>query len=80
MLVAMRDQQRLQLRFGPYRTAKFKYGSKVMDAIRGEVEIVGVRDVRIPWAVGKRGLSRALTLYGALARAVQHEASVAIQH
>jgi len=33
MLVAMLDRQRFKLRFGPYRTPKFKYGARVVDAI-----------------------------------------------
>ncbi|HWB10517.1 MAG TPA: hypothetical protein VG826_14910 [Pirellulales bacterium] len=76
----MLDQQRLKLRFGPYRTPKFKYGARVMDEIRGEVEIVALHDGPIPWPVGKRGRVRALILCGDLARAVRHEANIVVQH
>jgi hypothetical protein len=76
----MLDSQRFKLRFGPYRTPRFKYGAKVMDEIRGQVVIVGVHDGPIPWPIGKRGRSRALILYGELAKAVRQEANIAIQH
>ncbi|HWB14725.1 MAG TPA: hypothetical protein VG826_36215 [Pirellulales bacterium] len=76
----MLDQQRFKLRFGPYRTPKFKYGARVMDEIRGEVEIVGLHDGPIPWPVGKRGHVRALILYGDLVKAVRHEANIVVQH
>ncbi|HWB12682.1 MAG TPA: hypothetical protein VG826_25880 [Pirellulales bacterium] len=76
----MLDRQRLKLRFGPYRTPKFKYGARVMDEIRGEVEIVGLHDGPIPWPVGKCGHIRAIVLYGDLARAVRQEANIVVQH
>jgi hypothetical protein len=72
----MLARQRVQLRFGPYRSPKFKYGATVVDRIRGEVTIVGLRDAKIPWPIGKRGRSRGLILYGDLAKAVGCEASV----
>ena len=76
----MLARQRLKLRFGPYRTPKFKYGAKVMDERRGKVVIVGLHDGPIPWPIGKRGHSCAIILYGALAKAVRREAGVAVQH
>jgi hypothetical protein len=33
----MNDEQRLQLRFGPYKTPKFEYGDVVQCAVRGDV-------------------------------------------
>lgn len=76
----MLDRQRFKLRFGPYRTPTFKYGAKVMDEIRGEVEIVGLHDGPIAWPIGKVGRSRALILYGDLAKAVRQEANIVVQH
>jgi transposase-like protein len=71
---------RFKLHFGPYRTPKFKLGQRVIDIVRGEVEIVGIRDAKIPWPVGKRGRFRALILYADLAKAVRNESVVAICH
>jgi len=44
---------RHQLRFGPYRTPRFKYGARVECEVRGEVTIIGLSDGPIPWLVGK---------------------------
>ena len=40
----MNDEQRLQLRFGPYQTPKFKYGDIAQCEVRGDVTIVGMTD------------------------------------
>jgi hypothetical protein len=80
MLGAMLARTRFKLHFGPYRTPKFKLGQRVVDAARGEVEIVGIRDARIPWPIGKQGRFRALILYADLAKAVRNESVVAICH
>jgi len=40
---------RFVLLFGPYSTPQFRYGGIVQDEVRGEVEIVGLSDGRIPW-------------------------------
>jgi hypothetical protein len=75
---------RQQLLFGPYRTLRFRYGSVVMCELRGEVELVGLREAPIPWPVGRRvgthGSSRGLVLYGALARALRQESSLAVAY
>ena len=76
----MLDRQRFRLRFGPYGTPRFRYGAKVIDEIRGEVEIVGLHRGRIVWPIGKRGRHNALVLYDDLARAVRQEANIVIQH
>ena len=76
----MLQRQRLKLRFGPYKTPRFKYGRKVVDAIRGEVKVVGLHDALIPWPIGKRRRSRAIILCGDLAEAVRKEASIVVQH
>jgi hypothetical protein len=73
----MHTPENCRLLFGPYRTPVFKYGDVVICDVRGEVEIVGGR---IPWPVGKRGSAKALVLCGALARAVQLEAAVAVAY
>src|SRR5687767_14165610 len=75
----MRPSDRFKLH-GTYRTPRFRYGAKVACAVRGEVEIVGLSNARIPWPIGKRAQGRSLVLYGALARAVRHESNLAVCH
>jgi hypothetical protein len=75
---------RQQLLFGPYKTPRFRYGSVVMCELRGVVKLAGLREVPIPWPVGRRvgarGSSRGLVLCGVLARAVRQEASLAVAY
>jgi hypothetical protein len=75
----MDDAERFRLRFGPYRTPRFKYGAQVKDARRGTVKIVGLSDAPIPWPIGagNRG-AKSLVLFGALARAVRRESNQAV--
>jgi hypothetical protein len=40
--MAICDDERFKLRYGPYKTPRFKYGKKVQDEWRGEVKIVGL--------------------------------------
>jgi hypothetical protein len=35
--MAISDDERFKLRYGPYKTPRFKYGKKVQDEWRGEV-------------------------------------------
>jgi len=51
----MRQSDRVKLFFGPYRTPRFKLGTKVDCAVRGELVIVGLSDGRIPWRLGMQG-------------------------
>jgi hypothetical protein len=60
---SMTDDQRFKLWFGPYKAPRFRYGSVVMDEVRGEVTIVDLSAGRIPWPIGKRGRSRSLIVY-----------------
>jgi hypothetical protein len=46
--MAISDDERFNLRYGPYETPRFKYGKKVQDECRGEVTIVGLSFGRIP--------------------------------
>jgi hypothetical protein len=41
--------ERFQLRYGPYKTPRFKYGKMVQDEWRGEVTIAGLSSGRIAW-------------------------------
>jgi hypothetical protein len=42
------DRDRFRLLFGSYRTPRFRYGRKVLCAVRGEVVVVGLSDGPIP--------------------------------
>ena len=75
----MDDAKRFRLRFGPYRTPRFRYGTKVEDARRGRVKIVGISDAPIPWPIGAgKGGAKSLVLFGALVRAVRRESNQAV--
>ncbi|MBW3598432.1 MAG: hypothetical protein KY475_14320 [Planctomycetes bacterium] len=80
----MDKARRVKLHFGPYKTPRFRYGSIVEDALRGEVRIVGLTDGRIPWPVGVRvdgGSAKAgIVLYRGLAKAVQKESNQAVAY
>jgi len=76
----MHPQTRFKLHFGPYRAPKFRYGAKVFDEVRGEVEIVGLTDGRIPWPIGKKERSKSLVVYKGLAKAVRRESAQAVAH
>ena len=77
----MRPSDRVKLHFGPYCTPKFKLGSTVKCAIRGELVIVGVSDGRIPWPLGRQGRGmRSLVVFRGLARAVKQESHLAIAY
>jgi len=76
----MDDAKRFRLRFGRYRTPRFRYGAKVEDARRGRVKIVGITDAPIPWPIGMKRGGKSPVLYGALIRAVQRESNQAVAH
>ena len=76
----MHDAERLRLRFGPYRTPKFRYGAKAKDARCGEVKIVGLSSGRIPWPCFQNGRHRSPVLFGALAKAVRRESNQAVAY
>ena len=53
----MNDAERFRL-LGKYRTPRFRYGRKVVCAVRGELFITGMSDAPIPWPLGRRGRER----------------------
>jgi hypothetical protein len=75
----MNDSERFRL-LGKYRTPRFRYGRKVLCAVRGEVTIVGMTDAPIPWPIGKRGRGRSLVVFKDLAKALRRESNQAICH
>ena len=77
-MIAVDDADRFRLRFGPYRTPRFRYGKIVSCEVRGEVRIVGLSDALIPWPIGQKGRARSLVVFGALGKAVRREAAVAV--
>ncbi|HQR44272.1 MAG TPA: NUMOD3 domain-containing DNA-binding protein [Gemmatales bacterium] len=76
----MRDSDRFQLRFGPYRTPRYRKGQVVICSARGQVTIVGTSDGKMPWPVGKTHRAKSLVLYKDLERAVRRESVLAIQY
>lgn len=79
----MIDAQRFKLRFGPYKTPRFKYGKIVQCEVWGDVKIVGLTDGRIPWPLGRppgKGGRPSLIVYRGLAKAVRRESRQAICH
>ena len=76
----MRDRDRFQLRFGPYRTPRYRLGQVVNCSARGQVTIVGTSRGKIPWPVGKTHRAKSLVLFNDLERAVRREAAIAIMH
>lgn len=75
--MAISDDERFKLRYGPYKTPGFKYGKKVQDGWRGEVTIVGLSDGRIPWPMGRTGNNNTLVVYKGLEKAIRRESLVA---
>jgi hypothetical protein len=61
--MAISDDERFKLRYGPYKTPRFEYGKKVQDEWRGEVKIVGLSAGRIPWPMGQTGANKSLVVY-----------------
>ena len=76
----MSTDPRHKLLFGPYRTPVFRYGDVVLCEMRGQVDLCGLSESRIPWPLGKRGRSKGIALFGALARAVRHESAAAVAY
>jgi hypothetical protein len=65
---------------GTYRTPRFGFHQRVMDDVRGWVEIVGITDAPIPWPIGKRNRARLHVVYGELTKALRRESNQAICH
>jgi hypothetical protein len=76
----MNQQDRVKLRFGPYKTPQFRYGDVVFCERCGEVTLCGLSSGRIPWPTCRRGKAMAIVLFGDLVDAVRRESSVAIQY
>jgi hypothetical protein len=76
----MRDADRFRLRFGPYKTPRFRACQRVRCAVGGEVVIVGLSEAPIPWPVCKVGKWRVPVVYKGLARAVRRESEQAVAH
>ena len=77
----MNDADRFRLRFGPYKTPRFRYGKIASCEVRGEVRIVGLSEGRIRWPIGQsRQGPLALIVFGALAKAVRRESNLAVAH
>jgi hypothetical protein len=67
-----------KLRYGPYKTPRFRYGRTVECLMRGKVKITGLTDAPIPWPTCQPQSTQAIILFGALARAVRRESNQAV--
>jgi hypothetical protein len=76
----MNAKDRVRLRFGPYRTSRFRYGDVVFCERCGEVTVCGLTAARIPWPTCRRGRGRAIILCADLVDAVRRESSIAVQY
>ncbi len=73
-------QERVKLRFGPYKTPRFKYGDVVFCERFGEVRITGLSGGRIPWPTCRQGKRNVIILFKSLVNAVRRESSAAVQY
>ena len=77
----MTDAGRFKLRFGPYRTLRFRHGGTLRCELRGELVVTGLTDAPIPWPLGRHPgrneRARSLILWGDLAEAVRRESALA---
>lgn len=79
----MTDDERFQLRFGPYKSPRFRYGTTVACKVRGECDIYELPDALIPWPMGRPHGARggnSLIVYRGLAKAVRKEAGIVVEH
>jgi hypothetical protein len=81
----MTDAERVKLLFGPYNAPPLKRGDRVSCLFRDcEVIVTGWSDAPIPWprcrAADSGGPGSGLLVDEELARAVRHEAALAIAH
>lgn len=79
----MTDDERFQLRFGPYAMSKLRVGEVVTDEARGDVKVVRIADAPIQWPVGTRIDSHggsSLVLFADLCEAVRNESNQAVAH
>jgi hypothetical protein len=68
---------------GSYATPPLQIGDRVVCALRGEVEVVGLSSGPIPWPIGRtlpRGRQRFLIVCDGLAEAIRRESAEALQH
>src|SRR5262249_18747199 len=77
----MRDTERYQLLYGPYRPPRCRVGTWLRCAVRGAVKVCGMSDGRIPWPVARVKRGRPfLIVCGGLVRAIRREAEIAVAY
>jgi hypothetical protein len=76
--ISMPQVDHFKLRFGPYKTPRFRYGQTATCLMRGKVKITGLTDAPIPWPTCQPRSTQAIILFGALARAVRRESNQAV--
>src|ERR1700730_5256129 len=72
----MNKKDRVKLRFGPYKTPRFKYGDVVFCERCGEVTLCGLSKGRIPWPTCRRGKAKAIALIGCLVDAARLKSAI----
>jgi hypothetical protein len=73
------DADRFRL-LGQYRTPRCRIGQRVRCQVRGEVVIVALSDVPIPWPLCKRGKWLVPVVYQGLVKALRRESEQAVAH
>ncbi len=76
----MRQSDRVKLHFGPYRAPYVRRGRRIMCVLRGELLTEGMTDARIPWPIGRAGVTRSIVLCGDLELAVEKESFQAVMY
>ena len=78
----MTDEERLRLRFGPYKPPPTRMGDHLECEIRGKLQVGRWSDGPIPWpqARNPRGGGWMLIVCGDLARAIRQESNQAVAH
>ena len=79
----MKTKDRVQLRFGPYKSPNIPMGTITLCESRDtDVIVIGYSDARIPWPIGRRPRlgAKSLIVYGELARAVKNESCLAVAY
>jgi hypothetical protein len=69
----MDDADRLRLWHGPYRMPRCRVGRRLVCAVRGSVEVVGLSEAPIPWPQARNHGRPFLIVCAGLARTLHSE-------
>lgn len=76
----MHEIDRFKQLHGPYRMPRYPVGSWLRCRFRGQVQVTGISDSKIPWPETTVGGHQALIFCGGLVDAVRRESALAIRH